>query len=80
MLLVGAVSSGQTFTMSQDETGWTKLHFAAVRNKVEEAKKMLAEAKDLDILSEVVNKADNNGWTPLYGASYRDIMKWWSYW
>ena len=55
--------------LSQDEDGRTKLHLAARENRIEEAKKMMKEANNLNIVSELVNKVDNNGWTPLFWAS-----------
>ena len=55
--------------LSQDEYGGTKLYWAASNNRIEEAEKMIDEANDLDIVSELVNKGDNNGFTPLLAAS-----------
>ena len=55
--------------MSQDEHGRTKLWLAAEKNRIEETKKMIERANDLDIVSELVNKGDNNGFTPLLAAS-----------
>ena len=55
--------------LSQDKGGKTKLYGAAKENRIEEAKKMMKEANDLNIVSELVNKGDNQGWTPLNWAS-----------
>ena len=54
-----------------NEYGQTKLLLAAGNNRIEEAKKMMKEASDLNIVSELVNKGDNYGHTPLYWASRR---------
>ena len=55
--------------LSQDEDGRTKLYVAAKNNKIEEAKKMIERANNLNIASELVNKDDNDGNTPLLWAS-----------
>ena len=55
--------------LSQDKDGWNKLHFAARDNRIDEAKKMMKEAKKINIVSELVNNVGNHGWTPLYWAS-----------
>ena len=55
--------------LSQNEDGQTKLYEAAHYNRMEEAKKMMKEANNLNIASELVNKDDNDGNTPLLWAS-----------
>ena len=55
--------------LSQDTIGRTKLYLAAANNRIEEAKKMIKEANNLNIASELVNKDDNDGNTPLLWAS-----------
>lgn len=55
--------------LSQDEKGRTKLYLAASNNRIEEAKKMMKEANNINIVSELVNKASSWGNTPLYIAS-----------
>merc|ERR1712150_159820 len=55
--------------LSQDEDGKTKLYLAAKENRIEEAKKMMKEANNLNIVSELVNKGSNSGVTPLLRTS-----------
>merc|ERR1712066_202779 len=55
--------------------GETKLYLAAENNRIEEAKKMMKEANNLNIVSELVNKGNNNGWTPLFVASYNGHLQ-----
>merc|ERR1719350_455828 len=61
--------------LSQDEDGFTKLHWAAWDNEIEEAKKMMKEANNLNIVSELVNKGNNIGWTPLFVASQKGHLQ-----
>ena len=70
--------------LSQNEDGQTKLYEAAHYNRMEEAKKMMKEANNLNIASELVNKGDNNGNiitqyrgnnTPLHWASYNGHLQ-----
>ena len=56
--------------LSQDEDGRTKLYVAAKNNKIEEAKKMIERANNLNIASELVNKGNNDGETPLFQTSF----------
>ena len=64
--------------MSVDELGRTKLYKAATGKLYYEAandtgltetRKMINSAKELGILSELINNADNYGQSPLYNAS-----------
>ena len=55
--------------MSVDGLGRTKLYKAAFDIRLTETQKMINSAKELGILSELINTADNYGQTPLYNAS-----------
>ena len=55
--------------MSVDGLGRTKLYKAAYDTRLTETRKMINSAKELGILSELINKDDNYGQTPLYNAS-----------
>ena len=55
--------------LSEDENGWTKLFTAAYNNRLAEVKEYLNSAKDLGILSTLIDKAKNDGCTPLWAAS-----------
>ena len=61
--------------LSQDEDGRTKLYVAAKNNKIEEAKKMIERANNLNIASELVNKGDNDGETPLFQTSLHGYLQ-----
>ena len=55
--------------LSVDGLGRTKLYKAAYDTQLTETRKMIKSAKELGILPELINKADNYGQTPLYNAS-----------
>ena len=61
--------------MSQDTIGRTKLYLAAANNRIEEAKKMIERANNLNIASELVNKGDNDGETPLFQTSLHGYLQ-----
>ena len=65
--------------LSQDEDGRTKLYVAAKNNKIEEAKKMIERANNLNIASELVNKGANdyiyNRETPLFQTSLHGYLQ-----
>ena len=61
--------------MHQDLGGETKLHVAASNNRLPEIQRLLDDAEELGILSELMDKADISGWTPLCIASYKGHLE-----
>ena len=57
--------------LSINEDGDTQLNSAAFNNRLEEVEKLLGDAKKLGILKDLIDKADNNGWTPLNAAAQK---------
>ena len=55
--------------LSQGESGWTKLYLYATINLLGEARQLLDSAKELEVLSEIVDKTCDLGCTPLWAAS-----------
>ena len=58
------------FILDVDKDGRTKLYTAAWKNETQLANKLLNAAKDLGILSTLINKAGKDGCTPLFIASH----------
>ena len=54
--------------MSQNRDGQTKLYLAVRDNRLTQVQEILNAAKELDVLEILVNKADENGDTPLHIA------------